>query len=586
MKKFVHGTLATAVVVALSSAAQADTYSVTELPKPENLVNTSPTAINNAGYIAALGRLPTDIEINFDWISSQTRASLGIPPDTEDEEFTSDDLVLLQYYSLIPQLEDQYSGNLGNQRIGMTRAIAYDGTNTVFEFFDDNDANTEELENTVDSFLYNVNDNGVYVGYGTAPYRPYEYSYQGRGDQEDETFTITRFERDFISRAVWQANGTIKVVEPPEQGELGGESAFMDINENNLAVGYASIGISPASAGAIETCYERAEEPDEPTPAAACIWSAWQSRKNARVNNIRESFFDPTIVRGNNSIYDINAFLWQLDANGNVISQTQLGTLMARDEEEDNLDFSSYAYAVNNNDIAVGQSWTYLEQTPARENRVKMPVVFRNGEVEAITTDETYRWGSANDINDNNRVVGYLKRTIQSYTRDVGFFYDLDAAEPEVIEVPSFFVGSSTVLSAINNQGMAVGSAEVDPGSSSERRRVGVVIDTTAEQMELIDLNDTISCSADYFIVAANDINDNGQIVATAVYTEDVTEEDGRTFDSIQSRTLLLDPIEGELNDCQAESTRTERVGASMNLISLFGMFLIGGLITIRRRYA
>lgn len=580
MKIFVHGTLAAAVVVALSGTAQADTFQFTEIEPPENLRNLIPAAINNSGQVAAVGRFPKDIDIRLEWITPEMRSQAGIPQDTEEEVVES--ITEAQYNRLIPLLEDRFNSNLRNQRIGTNRAVTYNGTTEVYQFFNDTDPATPELENAVESSLYQVNENGVYVGYGSAPYRPLVHTYTTEIDGEETEIEQTFFERDFISRGVWLWDGQIKTVEPPEQEALGGESAILDINENNLAVGYASVGISPSAQEDIDNCTGETDAV-ETRPDFACVWNLWYLRQSSSITYLRSSQFDRTQITGNNSIYDVHAFMWQLDANGDVISATDLGTLGERNEEEDDLDYSSYAYAVNNNGIAVGQSWTYYNGNT--NIRVKMPVYFQDGEAFPITLDERYRWGAAVDINDNGLVVGYVKRLVNDTLRDVPFTYDLSVSEPELVELDSFFIGSAAVVTAVNNSGVIVGSAEVEATISGNRRRAGFMMDTTADNMEMINLNDTISCDTDYFIVSAEDINDNGQVVATALVNVSYTDDNGNRQIRTDTKTLKLDPTGGELNDCRQEQEQVERSGAATGLFSVLGMLLIGGLITIRQRF-
>lgn len=179
-------------MVALSGTAQADTFQFTEIEPPENLRNLIPAAINNSGQVAAVGRFPKDIDIRLEWITPEMRSQAGIPQDTEEEVVES--ITEAQYNRLIPLLEDRFNSNLRNQRIGTNRAVTYNGTTEVYQFFNDTDPATPELENAVESSLYQVNENGVYVGYGSAPYRPLVHTYTTEIDGEE-----TEIEQTFLN---------------------------------------------------------------------------------------------------------------------------------------------------------------------------------------------------------------------------------------------------------------------------------------------------------------------------------------------------------------------------------------------------
>lgn len=587
MRNFTRGTLAAAIVVAMTQSVSADIFTVTELETPDKVRYLFPVAINDQGQVNVLGRLPEDIEIDLDRITASTKNQAGVPLEIEDPE--TFELSYAQYTNLVSALEDTRNVFLENQRVGYNYAGIFNGqSTTLITPFDDTDPDTPERQSTADHFLFGLNQNNISVGAGTAPYRDLEHTFTAE-DAEEPT-TILYSERDFTARALWTDGATVKTYEPVATEVLGGESFMFDINDTNLAVGHMSMELSPLAIDEIAECEEAAAEPDATEPLYACVWEYWHQQQRSSAANIAPSPFQPSSVRTNQSIYDMRATLWQLDGQGDVISTTTLGTLMDRVEEVDGEvadigNWSSFAYAVNNNGIAVGQSWTYLDADGDIETRrIKMPAIYVGDEVLPVTTDNQYLWGSADDINDNDIAIGFLLTNIQGLQRYIGYSFDVN--NETMALMPGFFNGSSTFPTAVNNAGIVVGSAEIEASLSTARRRVGFMYDLTNPEAGFINLNDAVACEAGYFIVSAEDINEQGDIVATVLEEKEITNADGEVQLEQIAKTVVLNNVGGELNNCDAEEQLVERQGATTSPLALFGMLLIGGLITIRRAIA
>lgn len=585
MKHFTLGVLGVAIASAvLSNTAHADAYSFQKVETPENVLHLYPAGINDNRHSIALGQLPLDLTIDLNQLSAGMLGSLGIDP--EEDDLDTYELNNYQYELLVRTLRDRAAVQSSNPRLSYYYAGYYNGQDVTFEnFFKDPNAAFPLQADSTDHFYYGMNNNNVRVGWGTAPYRFIDFTYTtGEGDDEEEV-TATYSVRDFTRQAVWTDGVTTKTYEAPEQTYLGGESVMMDINEQNVAVGYVSVALSPEAQTLGENCQETVDEGTAIRPTNVCVWQRWHNLTNAYANNLQD-YYSRLAIGTNQSIYDMRATVWQLDANGNVISSQQYEPLMERgqiEDDEDNGDFSSYAYAVNNNGIAVGQSWTYYEgeQTPSR--RIKMPAVYIDGETRAITESNEYYWGSATDINDNNQVVGFLIKRIQGVQRYVGFIYDIDS--DTLTELPGFFAGSSTIPTAINDAGEIVGTAEIEPTLSNQRRRVGFYYESQVADAAFVDLNDAVGCQAGVFIAAADGINNNSEIVATSIQPIERTNTDGTVYTEQVGQMLILDPEDGEVTNCSQEENRVERQGAATGLLGMLGMFLIGGLITLRRRF-
>ncbi|EKE87022.1 DUF3466 family protein [Idiomarina xiamenensis] len=580
MKQFAYGAVSAAVLSAVTMGqARADAYSVSEVATPDNYLQQFAVSLNDAGEAVGIARTPLGLDIDLTKVSVSTLNSLGITSTQANEGY---ELSETQYLNLVRLLEDSTNQNAGQLRIGNNAATTMMGnTATLVPFFDSND---NSLPISTENLFYGINNGGYAFGRGSAPYEPLEYTYT---NSDDEEVSITYYVRDFISRAVWYDGANLTRIDPPETTELGGESSIMDMNDNSLAVGYASVGLSPSAETVIDNC----NNPDEDQstlsrPPEICIWNAWFSLQSARAEQFRPNYFSASRIASNRSIYDMRGYAWQLDSQGQVISSKQLGLLTERNDEDDSGDFSSYAYAVNNNDVIVGQSWTYYDGNESTGGRIKMPAIFVDDQVLPVTENTDYFWGSATDINDNNIVIGYLIKRINGSFRNVGFTYDVDAETPAVQEMNAFFTGASTTPMAINNNGVIVGSAEIEASISDTRRRVGFVYDTTAEQPKMLDLNDAISCDANYYIVEANSINDQGDILATAVQTQTYTDSDGNERSRQVAKTIRLNATGGEFNDCTEEANKVEREGAATTPWQLLGLALMGALITIRRKFS
>ncbi|CAI8168105.1 MAG: Uncharacterised protein [Pseudidiomarina mangrovi] len=589
MKKFNLAALSVAILGSFSAAAEADLYTVQQLETPANYRNLVPRDLNDQGMLAVLSRLPQDTEIDLTKLSSSALAAVGIPSDADLETY---ELSYRQYNGLISFLQDNVSGNLLNPRYGTNAATSYDGQN--FRFISPLDGQTDlsrATSSTIDTQFHGLNDNNVFVGLTSSAYTELSHTYTPTpvGDADPVPQTLTFHQREFTSRALWFDGNNYQTYTPPETAYLGGESLMFDINDNNVAVGAVSVAISPGAQARITEC-EEADPATSTNPLYVCVWNQWFVRQNALAPNLSVSFLQQLEIPTNQSIYDMNAAKWQLDANGNVISVTQWGTLMERTGEEDLEDFSSYAYAINNNDIAVGQSWTYFNNgqddfigNPA--TRIKKPVVFIGDEVRSISDDTDYIWGSARDINNDNIAIGFMLKEVQGFVRYIGFSYDVDSEN--FTEMPGFFTGSSTIPNALNDSGLVVGTADIDSSLQVTRRRVGFVYDLNNPSNGFINLNDAIGCDSGLFIVSADAINSHGEILATALEQVDVVDENGETRNEIFIRTVKLNPVSGgQINDCDAEEQIVERQGASTSLFGGIAMLLIGGLITIRRRWS
>lgn len=582
MKQFKTRLLVATVAASLSGAAAAQNYTVQPIVTPESVQNTYGVALNDQGLAALHMRMPLAAEINFDLIDDTVLAQVGISTDFDP---ATDELTYQQYIALVQRLEDRVNGSLTTLRLAVNFAGDYDGQTVALPALLNSAGNGASSQlNSADHQFLGLNQNNIRVGIASAPYTRFEHTFQPEaqeGGDTPEPVTINYATREFTSRAMWYDGTNYQLLSPAEQTILGGESGLFDINENNVAVGFQSVAITPQAQTRIDTCSDTTSEPSSSTTLYTCVWGAWHTYQGGTASNL--SSFNGTQLATNGSIYDVHATVWQLDAQGAVISETTYAPLMER-LEDDEFHWSTYAYAVNNNGIAVGQSWTYYGAEPVVGGRIKMPAIFVNGETRAVTTSEDYLWGAATDINDDDIAIGYVLQNIQGTRRAVPFSYSV--TDDTFTTLPTLFVGSATYPNAINNQGIIVGSAEIDTQIDSARRRIGYYFDLNNPDQGLIDLNEAIGCDSDYFIVSAESVNEQNQILVTATKERQYTDENGDVRSEQVAESLILNPESGEFTGCTSEEDRIVRQGAVTTPWGLACMLLIGGLITLRRKFA
>ena len=108
----------------------------------------------------------------------------------------------------------------------------------------------------------------------------------------------------------------------------------------------------------------------------------------------------------------------------------------------------------------------------------------------------------------------------------------------------------------------------------------------------MIDLNTLLTCKSEYTILTAKDVNDAGQISATAVVKsesydalgEAILDESGNPVLVDVVRAVVLQPVEGgEIDDCESTEEKVERQGASFGSVAIFSLLSLLGLR--RRRF-
>ncbi|WP_299574873.1 DUF3466 family protein [uncultured Shewanella sp.] len=495
----------------------------------------------------------------------------------------------------------------------------------------DVDDEGELIINSIDTFFYGMNDSDVKVGSYTAPEKTLDYE----GSDEDQEFW---YYRDFELRGVAvTADGTEIELIPSYQTyireeddfvvELGGWSAAAAVNNNNLVAGYASTAITEFSAGRVDDCIDASENEDAefPVPVEICV-QADQYPSNG-VRNIS---------------YQTRAHVWQIEADNSIPEDNIVELPLGLTPDEDStLNYIAQGLGVNNDGVVVGRSHTYrngkeddLYQDAAYWQKNTTTGEYEYNWIDPDIFSDTVYSSIAYDINDNGIVVGSFQKYISGYLREKFFYYDINDPAAEIVVPDDFQEGLSDLTSkpkAINNAGQVVGNIEVTYDKDKPRPKAGFLFNMndnefininnnltceskgyeqdedgewTRHQVEVIDGDGSIlTYGAEFYVVEANSINEEGTIVGTAFVRKPVYQYDtdgnlilgengtplfeidgnGDPVTSFLTRMVVLKPTSSNQEACTesdlVEDEPYERKGAAS-----FAWLLALPLLWLRRR--
>ncbi len=540
--------IAAAAAMIFATPAFAAQYSVQEVDTYRTSLSATPTSINNAGTVTVLTDLrynpPIDLSlIDFDsefWIDSLTDIDAA-----RNGNFNTEDLQAIVNF-IISQ-----AGTNQTQQIATNQSYLWENSTLIFEpGFDTVDDDFNGYSQSTDTRANAINDSGVVAGTSEGKYYKVPYT-------NEEGNEVTYLVQDHGSRAFVNINGNVVGI-VSDSDIAGGYSEARDITNGLLVAGVEVIDPFETLEELVNvTCND--DEARGDIPVELCI----QRQINAGLQNSHK----------------IRAALWQLDQQGNVLERTSFGLPITPDED-DNRAFISEANAVNENGIAVGRASNFFEDNDSF--LTAYAAIFNGDEVTNITDRNEYLSSVANDINNQNIVVGEGVREINGSNRSKFFVYDLDN---DSIQFPEdFFLGSSSVARAINDAGLVVGEGEVEADIRPNRRRHGFLYDINNNTFQ--DLNDLVACDSPYTIVQAHDINDSGQIAATALIVrnqldiqgQELLDDDGNNIEQEDIVAVLLNPIPGgEIEDCAPDvDANQERSGGSTGLLLILAGLLAG----------
>jgi uncharacterized membrane protein len=587
--------LAIALSIALLSVPIADAarYEVVELPVVNEGRSSFPSAINEEGKVTVNVTSPYNIPIDLDPLDFTSETLINFL--TDPEAASMGDINDVDY-ELLLALISSADGVQSAQQIASTISFFASEDETVFiPVFDTLTDQGNEFSISTNTNVRDINDAGFAAGTGEGFYSKIDYRLKTpEGDPpqlEDTTFII----REFGTRGFASLGDTVVDLLSPVS-TLGGFSEAYGINENNKVIGYgATLLLSDSLQIAITNCENEelvqggvdeipATETTPLIPATHHLPTRGNVPVESCISNLASTFTNAVTTYA-----QLRGLIWQLDVQGNVLETTVLG-LLFEPEEDDTLNYTSQAVAINDNGIAVGNSngqYTEGDVTVIRN----FAVIFdNNGEVINITPDPdsdvattSNTISSAADINNDNLVVGNQIKRVNGVNRTKFFVYDMDLSE--LVLPTDFFLGSSSVATDINNNGLVVGYGETD-ASIIDRRKEGFLYDHNTKEFNGLD--ELISCDAPYTLVQANAINDKGEIVATALYQGPTRNSRGEIFLDESGEEVIIDLIRvvklvpvvgGAIEDCgePIDEINRDRQGAGISwllllCISLFGL--------------
>jgi hypothetical protein len=582
-----------------------------------------PNAISKATFAAALNNQGNAIVTGQGFAQSQLRDGtirsavnfINFPLDISTINFES---VAITTILTAEQIEDAKSGiydatvlnalsvllganeQLGNQPVGRTVAISQPG-NSPTSAIPLRDVN--QLRSN-DEFINDVNEQGVVVGIASAPYSKQEFTPAPPADAENEepetpeTITIWQPEPGFKYGVAVTNNGPVTLL-PPYTELGGGFSQAFSVNNQNLAAGSGSVSLPEDVKTSLATTCNGNNE-----PVVYCLNRELEIRDGTFFDLKAQIYRNQTVVVPNG--YSERAMLWQVQADGSaIISQTfgflgEKGTGAVHQIDDDSaIRYTSAATAVNDNNIAVGYS-VYSDSERSilfsdgfgQEFRqlyvAPHATLYRDGQVSDMIDPAQWLASVATDINNNNIVTGYAIKTINGARRDKFFYYDVSA--DTVLFPNDFFASSSSIPADINDNGQIVGRAEIITGGTTDRRQHGFIYDINSDTF--LDLNSLVGCNADFTIIDAQAINNNGEILATVLQAlpqldakgQPLLDESGNPLLAEQAKAIKLLPIaNGEPENCNTEQDTYERNAGSFGSIGLF--LLIGFGVLFRRRH-
>ncbi|MDO6565874.1 DUF3466 family protein [Alteromonas sp. 1_MG-2023] len=586
--------LAVAVLLATGSvSATAATYTVTPLPLQDVAENNYARSIDDTGKMLSVVETEFSPPIDLDQLEDDTSFYTTYSGAFEDEsdalqgEFTDADYTLVVSY--LYSIQTASTGQkLATYRTYSTDTSDIDlvpGLDEVTDKFDDYTQSVEAIGRDSVGGNFIVGDSP-----GVVILDEYE-------DEDGETVNYTYSE--LPPQAFAQTSSGTKIL-PPVDDTLGGFASARAVNRNLQVAGFSTVEFLDTVEDAMEDCEE--EETRGDIPEGRCLYSIYAGEFNVpRISSYfvtnSTSYLSSFILSS-----EVNATIWQLDVNGDVIS-TDTFPLLFTPEPDDTVHYFSYAYDINEQGIAVGEALTGDAVNITRPNSSglneseRVATVFRDGETEEILPREENLISQAIAINDNNWVAGAVLRESSDIARSRLFAYNLDTTEQ--LYPDGFFTTAAVQPNAINNNNIIVGKSDYDATSDTIRENHAFMFNIETE--EFTDLNDLIECDSDYLLVEAIDINDNNEIIANArirstskyITGVEIINSEGETNEVDSIVAVKLTPSAGSIDDCSTDDgddsddssddddeENYERKGASTGFFGLVTLCLM----TIFRR--
>lgn len=538
---------------AMASAAHAQGYEVVELGHVPGALSATVNDMNDQGHLVGIGYNIVDIPLRVDLLN----------PDDFESIDDLNNLSAAEYITVRNTLFGR-GGSLNSptvQKVTQFSGLWYNGAMTTLNnSLDVIEPVTGLLTRSNDVILHGINNSNQAVGEFRAPFL------QVNGSDENNAPAIY-FVRDRMPQALW-TNGVDHVELAGESGlTYSGISRAYAINDNNQVVGFAAIEDTPR----VVTAYANCQNPESTSahlPLDACMYGVWASAE-----------YEAAI---RSPLYLETAYMWELDATGNVIAQRSLGMApTALDdnegkEDKDKIEGTVRSEALDVNDAGIAVGFTAFNGPFA----LNYATIYNQGKAEWIipNTKQGYAQSKATQINNNGFITGFTYQVNLQYPRERLFIAHTDGRE---VTFPSgFFTDSNWRPRAMNNLNQVVGRAERDRTQVEQRRTVAFMYDIDKDIT--VDLNSLMGCNSGYDLFDAVSINDNGDIIALA-NMEETRVIDGREYTALNVRPVLV-RASSNVEACGDPSDKQERKAAAISPIQLAITFVLGGMFYITRR--
>ena len=538
--------------------ANAASYTVVELPTNNLSINQFANSIDNTGLMLTTVNIPFNPPIDLSLIDL-SQFSLTDPDAAAQGNFNAADLALV-----VTVIKQSLSDNsILVQQIANNIGYKTDGTDLSYvNGFDVMNDDTNGYSFALDTTLTDSVNGTHIIGNMEGPFVKKEFV---NASDDNVTYVVN----DFSTRGFVQVNDQVTEL-VPENLSAGGFSRAYAINSNLQVAGTLGVSTTSGFQTSVDSCDDDELRGDQPIDACLAGLRAGAST----IGN------DEFALRFNK-----RAAVWQVDASGSVISKAVYGILFDSVADSE-FSSSSQANDINNAGVAVGYSSVFAENYT--NDQTDAAVVFENGEITRLLEDDDLLPNLATGINDNDYIVGYRGVVINNVSRTKMFVINPDKTPTFV---PGFFVSSTTIPRAINNNNLVVGDGEPDATQSS-RGRNGFLYDI--EKDTFTNVNSLIACDSNFTIIGANDINDNNEILADALIRKPARNVKGEIIINDNGEEILLDtvvavrliPTGQEPAICapsEEEILATERQGAGLGIVSVIGLLMIAFL---RRRFS
>lgn len=546
----------------LSSNALSQAYSIEELNSAEVASNTFGLSIDNTGLILSAAEDVFNPPIDLSLLPLNNEEFLASLTDEEavrNGQFNDNDFELIVAFIRASSASES---PLGQQ---LASFVSFQSQSLELDYisgFDDFRDDLSSFEFELDTLAVDSTNGTHIIANSEGAFEKFEYI---ASDNEVLTYNLPSYDQRAFVQVGEQVTELV-----PENTILGGNTRVSAISDSLQVVGTTSVNTTEAFDTAIANCED--DETRGDIPLESCYRSLLFS---TGTNGVAR----------NSNRWVSRANVWTLDSQGNVVDSTTYGLTFDLDDDlQKNTSYFSSALGINNAGQAVGSSSILFDERVI----TTIATLYENGEASRIIEDDDLLPNSAIAINDNQLVVGSYQEVINGSAREKLFVHDLSSDETRLIE--GFFESSGTTPRAINENNIIVGNADIDAGSV--RRKVGFIYDYDNDTFT--DVNTLVACNSEYIISEIVDINDSGEMVATALTKRPLRNAKGEVlFDSTGEEqqidavvTLRLTPTGQEPLSCSEEETdpAEERQGASLPLSLIFVLFLTTLIRVLRRK--